>query len=242
MRLSWFTTLSALVLFSGCATTQYPTGARRTGVSQGPIEAPLPEAQPATTKDCPADISRDNAIEGSALPPPGTRVSSFGLDALWLPGNADQLPSLTEARVTLTLGELALVLGNRGQGTRALLLRPDEPGACVLAAWDTSLPGSVKLHKLQKWTSPDQQMAVFVLGLVHHMEGAPDENRWITLATDGRRVWAPLKGGNSAQLLVKQAKLRPQSGKLYLDVIVTGPGATVFAFRPESGQFEQLRQ
>lgn len=187
-----------------------------------------------TLPPCPEDIPLSNVIEGESKPPPRTRVAEFGPGALGTRGA--EVTSPQSSTTKLSAGAVGLFATAEGQIAHAVLVREEAPGACVLTGWLTWLDGAAALGPLQSWTSKDGQHAVFVIQVKRG-----EERRWVTLATDGKRAWAPLMGGVSAQLIAKEAKLRPQSGKLYLDIKVKGPTATVFVFRPESGTFEQLR-
>lgn len=184
---------------------------------------------------CPDEIDPENAIEGASTPLPRTRVAEFGAGALMAHGEEPPIAPLS-AITELTAGRVGLFATAGRQSARLVLLREDAPGACVITAWGTQLEDTEGLGDIQRWTSKDLRHAVFVLEVKREKE-----TRFVTVATDGKRAWAPLRGGASAQLIARSAKLRPQSGKLYLDVTVKGPGATVFVFRPESGSFEPLR-
>lgn len=189
--------------------------------------------------DCPTDIERESGLE-QALPlragdwVPVATADVFGP----LPNDARAAVEDHRIGVTLAAGKTALVARSHRGGVRAAVLHELADGACVVNTWATELPGA-ELVGITPWTAKGGKHAVFLLQLRVAAERQAPAFRWVALGTDGRRLWPALSNGGALHFLAKSATLRPQSGKLYLDVVVKGPGGIVFALR-DSGVFEQL--
>lgn len=190
-----------------------------------------------STRECPADIVREDGLEQALSLRAGAWVPEITPSIFWSPP-VEAAPPPHQVDATLTSGKVSLVSASQLHGATVAILRDVGEGACVVNTWSTLLPAT-QLRAVSHWVSKDRKLAVYLLHLRDAPKDKPATSRWVALTTDGTRVWPALGGGGGLHFLAKSAKLRPQSGKLYLDVIVKGPGGIVFALR-ENGRFEQL--
>ena len=200
----------------------------------------------------PAPIARSTLTEELTCPEtiaasPPLEAPSFGVTQArtwvkrYVPEGLD-LTKPTEEKFRLPLplrpAPLEVVGVSRGGGATVVVLQPQAEGACVVNSWGTVLPGKTDLTLAASWVSADQRRAVLLVKL---QVPAPDDGaiqtHWVVLATDGNRVWQAFETPPNSHLLAPQVSLRPQSGKLYLDVQIHQ--TTVFVLR-ENGLFDRL--
>jgi hypothetical protein len=191
-------------------------------------------ATAAPTVTCPEDIVREPVL--------GAGV--YGMEAgQWVQDlSLERLAGLGEtpgARSTLALaiGPLQLVTVNGRALARTsglAVLREHPQGACVVNSWGVYVGEDATLQAAGSWKSADGRLAVLLLSLVVPREGEPPEQRWMVLATNGRRLW-PAVGDADQQLTVRGAALKERGGQLQLEL--RQARTTVYAFDPRTGRF-----
>ena len=197
-----------LGLLGGCAT-----------VSKGP-QAPLVQKP-----TCPESIADEPTLEMGFRPQLAART--------WMPALTfehlgfqprEAVKTAFQQEVTLASGPLqALGLmehstsGPEGGGS-LVVARPHEGGFCVVNSWSTWQASRVGLSLASTWTSPDGQRALFLLKM--DMSESPDgpHTRWVTLGTDGGRMWIALGVPPEHQLIVPSVTFTPKGKDLYLDI------------------------
>lgn len=197
-----------LGLLSGCA-----TGAK----AQTPVVARKPT--------CPDTIADELTLELGFRPQLAART--------WLPALTfehlgfqpkEVVKPAFQQEVTLASGPLQLfglmehsTRGPEGGGS-LVVARPHEGGFCVVNSWSTWQPSRVGLSLANTWLSPDGRRALFLLKL--DMSESPEgaHTRWVTLGTDGGRLWIALGEPPEHQLIAPSVTFTPKGKDLYLDI------------------------
>lgn len=107
--------------------------------------------------------------------------------------------------------------GPEGGGS-LVLARPHAGGFCVVNTWSTWQASPVGLSLASTWTSPDGRLAILLVRM--DMKDSPEgpQTRWVTLGTDGHRMWIALGSPPEHQLIVPSVTLLPKGKDLYLDI------------------------
>ncbi|NMO14176.1 hypothetical protein HPC49_19305 [Pyxidicoccus fallax] len=129
-----------------------------------------------------------------------------------------------QQEVTLASGPLQVfglmehsATGPEGGGS-LVVARPHAGGFCVVNSWNTWQSSHVGLSLASTWTSPEGKRAIFLVKM--DMPESPDgpQTRWVTLGTDGARMWIALGAPPEHQLIVPSVTLTPKGKDLYLDI------------------------
>jgi hypothetical protein len=107
--------------------------------------------------------------------------------------------------------------GPEGGGS-LVLARPHAGGFCVVNTWSTWLSSRVELSLANTWTSQDGRLSILLVRM--DLKESPDgpQTRWVTLGTDGGRMWIALGSPPEHQLIVPSVTLFPKGSDLYLDI------------------------
>jgi len=107
--------------------------------------------------------------------------------------------------------------GPEGGGS-VVVARPHAGGFCVVNTWSTWQPAHVGLSLANTWTSQDGKRAILLVRM--ELKELPDgpQTRWLTLGTDGGRMWIALGSPPEHQLIVPSVTLTPKGKDLYLDI------------------------
>jgi hypothetical protein len=103
-------------------------------------------------------------------------------------------------------------------GSSVVLARPHAGGFCVVNTWSTWQPAPVGLSLATTWTSQDGKLGILLFRM--ELKDLPDgpQTRWVTLGTDGARMWIALGSPPEHQLIVPSVTLTPKGKELYLDI------------------------
>ncbi|MBZ4416893.1 hypothetical protein [Myxococcus sp. RHSTA-1-4] len=212
----WLGLGCVLGLMSGCSSLSK-------GVApKAPPEAAAPSEQKPT---CPESIADELNLELGFRPRLAART--------WLPALTfehlgfqpkEVVKPAFQREVTLASGPLQVfglmehsATGAEGGGS-LVLARPHAGGYCVVNSWSTWQPSHVGLSLADTWTSPDGKRSIFLVKM--DMSESPDgpQTRWVTLGTDGGRMWIALGAPPEHQLIVPAVTLTPKGKDLYLDI------------------------
>ncbi|HEY1333946.1 MAG TPA: hypothetical protein VGF31_06810 [Myxococcaceae bacterium] len=167
-------------------------------------------------------------------PPPGSGLRS--LDAL---AASDGRPAqvVWSSELPGKTVDWALLTGAR-TGHALWALRRVEGGWCVLGSFVSSEPVETPM------TMPDHVLASPTTAVaLLHFESLPDDrtgitSRYVALASDGDGLWFALEGKGGRHLIAREAKLRKQGSKLFLDVPMPSKATAVLEF--DGSRFVQL--
>lgn len=103
-------------------------------------------------------------------------------------------------------------------GSSLVVARPHAGGFCVVNTWSTWQASPVALSLANTWTSQDGRLAILLVRM--ELQESPDgpQTRWVTLGTDGHRMWIALGSPPEHQLIVPSVTLVPKGKDLYLDI------------------------
>ncbi|MFP2934243.1 hypothetical protein ACLESO_55815 [Pyxidicoccus sp. 3LG] len=107
--------------------------------------------------------------------------------------------------------------GPEGGGS-VVVARPHAGGVCVVNSWSTWQSTRVGLSLADTWTSPDGRHAILLVRMEVGDDVQEPQTRWVTLGTDGGRMWIALGAPPEHQLIVPTVKLTPKGKDLYLDI------------------------
>jgi hypothetical protein len=197
---------------SGCAALS----GRTTVAATAPLEQRAP---------CPESIADEPNLELGFRPQLAARtwVPALTFEHLGFQPQEAVKPAFQQ-EVTLASGPLQVlglmehsVKGPEGGGS-LVLARPHAGGFCVVNSWSTWQPARVDLSLAGTWTSPDGKRSIFLVRM--DLPESPDgpQTRWVTLGTDGGRLWIALGGPPEHQLIVPSVTLTPKGKDLYLDI------------------------
>jgi hypothetical protein len=199
-----------LGLMSGCAALSNTAASKQ-------AEAPKPT--------CPESIPDELNLELGFRPELAARswVPALTFEHLGFhPGDA--VKPAFQQELALATGPVQLfglmehsTTGPEGGGS-LVVARPHAGGFCVVNTWSTWQSSPVGLSLANTWTSPDGKLAILLVRM--EMTGTPDgpQTRWVTLGTDGNRMWIALGSPPEHQLIVPSVTLFPKGKDLYLDI------------------------
>ncbi|MCY1021033.1 hypothetical protein [Pyxidicoccus sp. MSG2] len=201
---------SVLGLMSGCAALSNTAASKQ-------AEAPKPT--------CPDSIPDELNLELGFRPELAART--------WVPAHTfehlgfhpgDAVKPAFQQELALATGPVQVfglmehsTKGPEGGGS-LVVARPHAGGFCVVNTWSTWQSSPVGLSLANTWTSPDGKLAILLVRM--EMAVTPDgpQTRWVTLGTDGNRMWIALGSPPEHQLIVPSVALFPKGKDLYLDI------------------------
>ncbi len=203
-----------LGLLSGCATLSSAVGGKDAAAKE---QAPRPT--------CPDTLPDEPNLELGFRPQLAARtwVPALTFEHLGFQPQEVVKPAFQQ-ELTLASGAVQVFAlmehsasGPEG-GSSLVLARPHAGGFCVVNTWSTWQPSHVGLSLANTWTSQDGKLAILLVRM--ELKELPDgpQTRWVTLGTDGTRMWIALGSPPEHQLIVPSVTLSPKGRDLYLDI------------------------
>lgn len=206
-----------------------------------PLDAGVVDSGPAA---CPEALAASAWLEH---PPeeavrPGTWLPEASPASLGLVPPADELRVTETFRKDIRVsGEPLQVVGlNVPHGVAVAMLRPMEPGFCVVGGWATYFPENASAVSLAaSWQPKGEARAILLLKIQVTGRGDRYETRWVALGTDGGKAWMALGTPGRYQLIAPDADLVPREDQLFLEI----RGRRPFSFLLDpSGTFVKVRR
>lgn len=202
-----------LGLMGGCATVSKASASKDAA------------AKAAAKPTCPESISDEPNLELGFRPELAARswVPALSVEHLGFQPHEVVKPAFQQ-ELALTTGAVRVFAllehstkGPEGGGS-LVVARPHAGGFCVVNTWSTWQPTQVDLSLANTWTSQDGRLSILLVRM--DLKASPDgpQTRWVTLGTDGERLWIALGSPPEHQLIVPSVTLSPKGSDLYLDI------------------------